>query len=147
MTTAPETALATRVKSIFATTFAAEGWTVADDKLLRATGKDGDPHAGWYPVIAAERTNQVRELDSTIIVQLYLGFDPDPNEDYVRDPNVIIGYADRFRRAFQSQSSGTTEDLWFLRLTQVAYPPDPTGNSSRFEATVVGYSQNPAAYS
>lgn len=143
--TPPETALSQRVKSIFATTFAAEGWTLADDKLLRAAGKDGTA-AAVSPVLATERSNRVQELVVTVTVQLYLAFDPDPNENYVVDPNVIIGYADRLRRAMQSNSTGTTDDLWFLRLTNVSYPDDPTGNKSRFEATIEGHCLNPAAY-
>lgn len=145
MTTPPEQAVTTAVKTIFANTFASEGWTLADDRLLRAAGKDGT-EAAIYPVTSLEKATQVQELIVTVTVQLYLAFDPEPNEDYVVDPNVIIGYADRLRRAFQSHSSGNTDDLWWLRLTGVTYPVDPTGNVSRFEATVEAHCSNPAAY-
>ncbi len=145
MTTPPEQAAATAVKSIFATTFSSEGWTLADDRLLRAAGKDATQSA-IYPVIAQEKSSQVQELIVTLTVQLYLKFDPEPNEDYVVDPNVIIGYADRFRRAFQGNSTGTTNDMWWMRFTGVTYPVDPTGNVSRFEATIEAHCSNPAAY-
>ena len=38
---------------------------------------------------------------------------------------------------------GTTT-LWYMTVTSVDYPKDPTGNKSRFEATVRAYGQNTA---
>lgn len=143
--TPPETALATRIKSIFATVFTAEGWTLADDRQVRAAGKDGNAF-GLYPVLSTERNQQVQELQITYIVQFYLAYNADPDEFIVVDPNVVVGYADRLRRGFTGQSSGNTADQWYLRATQTAFPADPTGNMSRFEMTVLGFATNPAAF-
>jgi hypothetical protein len=83
-------------------------------------------------------------LEVEVVLQLYLAFEAVPDEDIQRNPSVIEGYADRLRTAFRTQSSGTTADLWFLRLTGIEYPDDPTGNKTRLEATIVGRAQNRA---
>lgn len=141
--TPPETLVTQRVRTIFETEFAPEGLTLADDKLVRAAGKDGTV-AAISPESAAEKPGQVQQLVIPCLLQLYLAYDASPDEFIVVDPNVIAGYGDRLRRAFQEQSSGNSDDLWYLRLIRIDYPDDPTGNKSRLEATIEGEATNPA---
>ena len=142
----PETLLTTRVKSVFATEFAPEGWTLADDRLLRAAGKDGVTEAGVSPDSTIEDGRNANMLVVTCTVQLYLPFNPDPDEHYVVDPTSIVTYADRFRRAIGANDNGNVTDFWYLRMPRILYPVDPTGNKSRFEATVEGRCDNPGIY-
>lgn len=139
--TPPETAVRAAVQEIFADTFDDEGWTAADDKLPRAAGKDGHAEAACYPERAYGKPGQVIELVIPVVVQLYLAYDPSPDE-YIRvDPGVIEGYADRFRVAFDDLHSGDS-DFWFMGGPDFDYPDDPTGNKSRFEARVEGHAHN-----
>lgn len=142
---APETLIAARIKQVFDAEFTPEGFVLEPDKLLRAAGKDGEAHAAVSPNNAVEAPRTVVRLDVETLIQLYLGFDPTPDEDRVVDPGVIVGYGDRIRRAFGPNSSGNTSDMWGLRVTRIDYPDDPTGNKSRLEATVIGYADNTAA--
>lgn len=143
MTTAAETQVRSRVKSIFATVFTSEGWTAADDRLTRAAGKDGT-QAAVYPEAARERPGNVEILDIPVVLQLYLAYDAVPDENIVVDPGIIEGYADRLRTGFQTQSGANDPDFWYLRLQRIEYPPDPTGNISRLEAYIVGEARNRA---
>lgn len=143
MSAPPETLLLQRCKAIFDAEFALEGWKLIYDKLLRAEGKDGTK-AAVYPEDAVEASGQAQELVVRATIQLYLRYDPGPVEGVVIDPNIIVAYGDRLRRAFKTQSGGTTDDLWFLRLTGIIYPDDPTHNKTRLEATVQGFATNAA---
>lgn len=143
MSAAPETLLAARVKSVFATEFAPESWTVKDDRLLRANGKDGVAMAAVSPDSTVEDSRNANVLVVSVTVQLYLAFDPEPDDSLVIDPNVIVGYADRFRRAIGANDNGNQTDFWYLRMPRITYPLDPTGNKTRFEATVESRCDNP----
>lgn len=140
----PATLVRQRVKSVVATEFAGEGWTAADDKLLRAAGKDGTQLA-VSPDSEHEDPRAVACLLIDVLFQLHLAYEAEPDEDIAVDPTIIEGYGDRLRRAFRTQSSGTTSDLWYLRVTDIDYPDDPTGNKTRLHATIQGRADNPAA--
>lgn len=144
MDTSAATLTRQRVKDIFDAEFSSEGWECRDDKLLRASGHDGVTHAAVYPEAERERSGKVAQLEVPVVLQLYLGFDSELEEDKIVDPTVIEGYAHRIRKAFNTQSSGTLPDLWFVRLTRIEYPDDPTGNKTRLEAFITGYAQNDA---
>lgn len=143
--TAPETLLATRIKQVLDAEFAPQSFVTEHTKLLRAAGRDGKTRLATSPNDANEHPRVVVQLDVEYLIQLYLGFDDDPDETRTVDPTVIVGYGDRIRRAFGPNSSGNTSDLWGLRVTTITYPDDPTGHKTRLEAIVVGYADNTAA--
>jgi hypothetical protein len=145
--TATETLLRARVKSIVETEFSAEGVTVENDKLTRASGRDGRTRVACSPDAAGEAFQDVGMLEVNVLLQYYLPFNPQPDENYVVDPAPIEDVAERLRTAFRANSSGTTDDLWFLRLASVTYPDDPTGNKSRLEARIIGRAANDAGLS
>lgn len=142
---APETLLRAWIKSVVEDEFSTEGFTVADDKLPRAAGMDGATHLACYPETAGERPQHAIQLDVRARLQLYMAYDASPDETIQVDPSVIEGYADRLRRAFKDNSDGDTSDLWFLRLVNIDYPDDPTGNKSRLEASFQAFANNEAA--
>lgn len=139
------TSVRQRVIDIVEAEFAAEGLTVANDKLPRAAGKEGVAVAAVYPEAEYERPGLVIELVVPVVLQIYLAYDAEPDETIVVDPTVIEDYGDRLRDAFRTQSSGNTGDMWFLRLTRIDYPDDPTGNKSRLEAQIEGHASNYAS--
>lgn len=134
-----------RVIEIVEDEFSEEEITVANDKLTRAAGQNGSIEAAVYPEAEYERPGRVIELVVPVVLQLYLPYDANPDETIVVDPATIEGYAERLRTAFQTQSSGNTADMWFLRLTRIDYPDDPTGNKSRLEAQIEGHASNYAS--
>lgn len=142
--TATETLVRARVKQVVEAEFAAEGFTVENDKLPRAAGRDGRNRLAVSPEEASEQFSDVTVLEVNVLLQFYLAFEAKPDENIAVDPGVIEGYADRLRTAFQANSDGGTGDFWFLRLTGIDYPDDPTGNKSRLEAHFTARASNPA---
>lgn len=141
---ATETLVRDHIRSVVETEFSSEGFTVADDKLTRAAGMEGTALA-VYPEDASENPKQVMELVVKATLQLYLAYSAEPDENIEVDPSVIEGYADRLRSAFQDDSSGGSGDFWYLRLTGIEFPDDPTGNKSRLEAHFQAYADNLAS--
>lgn len=127
------------------TTLAPPDLTVENDKLGRSAGKDGAPRCAVWPEAEEERAGRVIQLTVRVRLQLYLAYVAEPDEGYVVNPRTITAIGDRLRRAFKDQSSGSTSDMWFLRLTAIDYPDDPTGNKSRLEASIEAACDNPAA--
>lgn len=141
----PETAARQKVASIIQTAFSAESVTVEPTKLLRAAARDGRTRVACSPDSAAEVPRAVNELEVSLLVQYYLPFDDEPDENRTVDPGPIEAIADRLRRAFGPNSSGITADQWFIRLRSITYPDDPTGHKTRLEARVTAWCENPAA--
>ena len=146
---AVETDIRNAVKTIVAAVYATEGWTAGDDKFGRSMGKDEAHDQAFIsvtPDFARERPLKALILDVQVTVQFYLGYDAVPDETISRDSSIIEGYADRLRLAFEGAGSRVdTGDAWYLRLTGIEYYDDPTGNKTRFEATIVGEGVNRAA--
>lgn len=142
---APATLVRGRVKEVVEAEFSGEGYTVEDDKLPRAAGRDGVARLACYPEMERQSFRDANVLDIAVVLQFYLPYTAEPDETIAYDPGLIEAVADRLRRAFKEQSDGTTEDFWFLHLTTVEYPDDPTGNRSRLEATFNACATNHAA--
>jgi hypothetical protein len=142
---APATLARERVTDIIETEFSAEGWSVEADRLLHANGREGADRIACYPESENEGENVVLMLKVNLRVQIYLAYEDNIDENQAVDPTLIEGYADRLRRAFGDNSSGSADDMWWVRLTNVEYPPDPTGNISRLEALVIAQCDNPAS--
>lgn len=145
----PMTAARARVKEIVEAVYSTEGWTAGDDRFGRSKGKDlatDQAAISVTPDYERERPAKAYLLDLGITVQFYLGFAAEPDENIERDSTVIEGYADRFRAAFAGAGARVDDgDAWYLRLTSIEYPVDPTGNKTRFEALITGEATNRAA--
>ncbi len=131
---ATETLARNAVKAAVEAEFSAEGYTVTNDKLTRAAGKDGDALA-VSPDASYEDPRYVGMLITQVLLQVYLKYDPTPDENITVDPSDIEAIAGRLRHKFRTSSQGTGGDFWWLRLIRIDFPDDPTGNKSRLEAT------------
>ena len=134
-----------RVKEVVEATFAAADWTVEYDKLPRAAGHDGNDRLAVYPEADRERPGRVQELIAPVVLQIYPAYVADIDEHQQVDPRIIVRVGEELRDAFKNASGGVSGDLWFLRLTRIEYPDDPTGNKSRLEAYIEGHGNNSAA--
>lgn len=143
----PETLVRQRIADVLEAEFTAlepPEITVENDKLPRAAGHDGRHRVAVYPEDTFEVPRDVNVLDIEVTLQFYMAFEPEINEDQAVDPAIIEAIAGRIRRAFAGQLSGTTNDLWFLRLQRITYPDDPTGNKTRLEARFTARAANPS---
>lgn len=142
---AASTLVRARVKEVVEAEFAAENYTVEDDKLPRAAGRDGEARLACYPDREVESFQDVNVLEIEVVLQVYLAYEAVPDETIARDPAEIEAVAARLRDAFQTESNGANPDFWFLRLSNIDYPDDPTGNRTRLEARFIARAQNTAA--
>lgn len=134
-----------RVKDVVEDEFSDEGWTVEDDKLGASAGMDGRTRVAVSPLRSREDSRVAVQLNVEVLLQVYLPYSATPDSDIAVDPTLIEGYAQRIRDAFRGEgSSGSTSAFWGLRVREVEYPDDPTGNKSRLEATILGYGDNTA---
>lgn len=115
-----------------------------DDKLHGSVGDDG-ARIGVYPEYWTPRPGNMTVGEATLVVQYYDQWDKVVDNNQSVSPATIEMLAERFRRALQRgiQRPGTGT-LWYFDLQRVEYLDDPTGNKSRFHATVVARGNNTA---
>src|SRR4051794_7703978 len=143
--TSPEEAFMGRVKTTFDAEFAAE-WPggLLFDRLSDSLGANG-PIAAIFPSSAEQFADDANVQESQFVVQAFQPWQKQIDPAMLVDPRPIANLAERFRRAARANSSyvGSAFD-WYWTVSAVEYPPDPTGNITRFMALVVGFSQNAA---
>lgn len=149
-----QTALATQARNAVIATintaFAAEiaaGWVVLPGRLHTAYPglQQGPPGAfGVFPRSESEG-RRVLDQDTIVMVQLFLDWPRgrlDPK--VVIDPTVLEGYAERLREAHYTAGATFvgTGSFWDWRVARIDFLEDPTGQVTRFEATIKAIGQN-----
>lgn len=119
---------------------------IHDGRLPRLMGEDG-AYCGISPESQVPRMGQMNDQELTVTVQFYLKYE----KTVPIDPKLVLSPADiedvveRFQQAVQGAiGSGSTSGRWYYNITQVQYPPDPLGQRTRAEVTVVAHGSNPA---
>lgn len=129
------------IEVLLNTEFAAEQWKVEHDNLHDSLGSAGT-RIGVSPVREAPAAGNMVHLQTTLQVKFLGRYNLDINPEQRVDPRVVVGYAERFRRRIEAARLQTGPTFWFMNVTSIDYPDDPTGNKTRFVATVVASSQN-----
>lgn len=137
------TELADALKVIIDAEFAPEGYTAAHDNLHPAVGLEGT-RIGLAPEEESPATANMLQQNTTVTVKFYRRWDADVDPTKKIDPRVIAVFAERLRKALRTANTASTGQVWFFNLVRVTYPNDPTGNKTRFEATIVAYGNNQA---
>jgi len=140
----PATTARNTLITLLSAEFGPDNFAVRPDKLDKSLGFDGAV-IGVYPIRERPNSRDRLELQTTIQVQLYGHWDPqtDPNE--IVDPSTVEAWADRFRTMIGSYTQTGTSQVWWFQLDEIVYENDPTGNCTRFCATVMARGANPAA--
>lgn len=141
---APETLLRNRLKTILETEFAPDGLVVYHDRITAAQATTKHV-AGVFPTTTAQRDTDAHTLAINAVVQVYRRWNPEIDPLQKVDPTLIEDWAERFRVAVKNQSHVNDPGCWYLMVDRIIYPPDPTGNITRFHAEVVAYGNNSAA--
>lgn len=145
---APETKLRNMLLNLMEEEFAPEGISVRDDKLLDASG-EGEAVAGAYPDYSEPWARDAQVQHTVVVVQMHNAY----NTDWINTPDervspaTIESWADRLRRKIKSIDgipSSANPDGWFFLVERTLYPDDPTGNKTRLNMIVRGYSMNAA---
>lgn len=140
--TAPETTARLKLKQLLDAEFAPEGFATDNDRLHGSIGWKGTRIA-TSPVRSSPKANDFNVMRMELLVQFYGKWSKEVNPEQKVDPEVIEVFAERFRRALRTGDPNTSS-VWFFRLLSISYPPDPTGNLTRFEAQVEAVANNPA---
>lgn len=144
----PSVAVCEGLAALIDDEFSAEGWTAGFDRFGRSKGM-GEPHdqasISVTPESERPRPGRIIELQVPVVVQFYLGYDAEPDETITRDSREIAALAGRFRRMLAGDAVNLPDGAWYVRLGDIDYPLDPTGNKTRFEARVEGIGANAAA--
>jgi hypothetical protein len=141
--TSPYEEAAAALESALNTEFTDIGVLVEHDNLHASLGVN-QRRIGISPVREVPVQSNYAALQTTLEVKFYDFWDKEINPEQSVDPRSISRFAERFRRAVRDASVGQTPHYWFFNVTGIEYPNDPTGNKTRFVATVVAWSQNPA---
>lgn len=141
---APETVASLALAAMIEAEFAAEGFKVKQDKLHGSVGHLGTT-IGVYPQRTASSSANRYVSEMTLVVQFYAKYTLKIDPEQAVNPAIIAGFADRFRNALRTANPDpNTSGVWYFTLDRVDYVPDPTGNISRFEATLVARGNNGA---
>ena len=134
---------ATALKTIIDTEFPDRAVAAQHDKLHESLGYDkldvGISPIEEAPMPTNEVTNQL-----LIFVQWYDVWEKLVDNAQQVNPFPITDMADRFRRAVRRQQATAdgSDEVWFFKVLRIQYPDDPTGNKTRFEATILVYGNN-----
>lgn len=133
--------IATVVKTAFETEFAVEGFKLSFDHLHEAMGRDRVA-VGIAPV--EERASASRRViaEHTLEVRFFDLWTDEVRPDTIVNPSKITAYAERFKRCLLAVNSPGTQMSWFFDVERIQFPNDPTGNKTRFIATIRAVGNN-----
>lgn len=137
--------VATALKTIIDAEFAAEGFTAIYDNLHESLGRFR-VDIGIAPTEDTVNGRDALVQETWVEVRFYNFWTDEISPDTVVDPRVIAAYAERFRDAVRraKASDPGTGQVWYFDIRRITYPNDPTGNKSRFHATVRAFGNNAA---
>lgn len=135
--------VAAGVETILTEEFAPEEYVPQHDYLHTSVGHDRT-RIGISPVREYPSGRNAAIWNIEVLVQFYGKYNLEIDNLQRVDPRKVSGYATRLARAVERFRFSVGGKVWFMNFINVAYLQDPTGNKSRFEATLVAYSDNPS---
>ena len=139
----PVAALSGTLLNVINAEFAYDNITAYSDKLHESMGLNGIK-VGVSPISTRPKPGNSAVQEILLLVQFYGLWDKMVNPDQQVDPTIITGYFSRFQAAVEANQDAVagTNAVWFYEIIDCQFPDDPTGNKTRFEATVRGYGDN-----
>lgn len=126
-----------QLKTIIDAEFAAEGLVAVKDDLHESLGRKAAA-VGISPVEDVLYGGNDLVQETSVEVKFYDKWPQEINPETVVDPTRITDFAERFRAAVGrgAASFAGTKELWYFDVRRITYPRDPTGNKTRFVATI-----------
>ena len=140
---APSTVARRTVQEIIATEFKDENVQVRSGFADASLGQYG-PVASVSPVSEEPGVDDRLQLVTTLALEFFASWQPETDPDIPVDPEVIESYVYRLRLALAAYTQTPDSTIWWFQLDEVVYEPDPTGNITRFVASVTAHGNNPA---
>ena len=135
---------ATALKTIIDAEFTDRSAAATHDKLHESLGYRR-LEIGLSPIRRVLQPGNEIVAQQFILVQWYDLWDKEIDNEQTVNPFNIAEMAYRFETALESQSATASNQVWFFKVPTIEFPDDPTGNKTRFEATVVAYGDAPLA--
>ena len=123
--------------------FGPEHFAVRPDRLDTSLGFDGGV-IGVSPDSEQPNPADRLELLTRVTIQFYGPWNPETDPNSYVDPAVVEAWAHRFRMMIADYTQTATSDVWWFQLDGIDYGDDPTGNCTRFIASVLARGSNPA---
>lgn len=139
----PFQTIAEAVIDTFNAEFADEGFVMIPDRLHESLGlKRVD--VGIAPVEEYPQASDALVQETWAEVRFYDIWKKEITPNTQVNPYRITGFAERFRDALRraQTTDPRTGQVWYFDVRRVQYPPDPTGNSSRFHMTIRAFGNN-----
>lgn len=133
--------VATDLKTIIDTEFTAEGFVAIFDNLHESLGRTR-VDIGIAPIEDVVRENNAVVQETWVEVKFYDLWRQEISPETLVNPARIAGFAERFREALRAYNQTRSGQMWFYNLRRISYPNDPTGNKTRFVATVLALGNN-----
>jgi hypothetical protein len=144
-TTSAYEQIAADLKTIIDSCYTAEGWVGVHDELHESLGFD-QTRIGIAQDERGDIVSSGNALvqETWVVVRFQGKYDLKVDPLQSVDPRIVANYAERFRRAIQTANvpSYGTNQTWFYDIREIRYPRDPTGNKTRFFATIRAYGNN-----
>jgi hypothetical protein len=144
-TTSAYEQIANDLATIITTCYTAEGWIPIHDELHESLGWAGTV-IGIAPDERGDIVNNANALvqETWVVVRFQGAYNLKVDPSQSVDPRIVANYAERFRRAIQTANvpSYGTAQTWFYDIRDIRYPRDPTGNKTRFFATLRAFGNN-----
>lgn len=141
----PYQVVATGLKTIIDDEFEPEGVVAIHDNIHESLGVDRIT-VGIAPVRETPRTGSTLIQETWVEVRFYDLWEKRVDPAQTVNPFRITAFAHRFRQAIQNQRASYegSPEIWYFDVTNIEYPNDPTGNKTRFVATIRAYGDNAA---
>ena len=141
--TVPYHAIADALKQIIDGEFADLGIVAQHDELHEALGLN-KPAVGIAPLYDQPRTSDYNVREHYLHVQFFNTWQKmvDPTQSV--NPFTITEMSHRFLRAVKAFNRGDVNitEAWYFLVERIDYPRDPTGNKTRFVATIRALGNN-----
>lgn len=143
MSPSPFEAAATAIIATFNAEFSTEGYVMIPDNLHESLGRER-VDVGISPVEDAVNTRDALVQETWVEVKFYHLWTHEINPNTQVNPYQITAYAERFRDALRraQPTDPHTGQVWYFDVRRIQYPNDPTGNKTRFVATIRAYGNN-----
>ena len=144
MAASPYQNVAEALELVINAEFTPEGIIAQHDNLHGALGQTR-PWVGIAPSYEQPNGRNMLALEIWLEVKYYDLWKQEIDPQASVDPRVISAKAERLRRACQNANATFGDNqVWYFDVMRVEYPNDPTGNKSRFVATIKAWGANSA---
>lgn len=114
---------------------------VVHDRVHEAVGYKG-PRIGIAP-IRQPMNSRNKLVQETWIEIRYMGqWNKEITPDQTVDPRIVTEAAEALLNAIRMTDVTASGEMWYFNVEQVEYPPDPTGNHTRFYVTLRAWGNN-----